>query len=413
MPSFGDLLRTARGVWKALPIPMQVRRGVGKYSWKAIEQVSFTLRRRSKGWDEGKLYVAGFFSESHGIAASAIRCANALEHLGYPVERIDLGPPSAMALLNTQSPPDDLTGTYIIHVNAPEFSFALAKLGLTHRSRARVIGYWAWELPKAPESWIRRSRLCHEIWVPSQFVADAMAAARCPVHVVPHPLPDMKAASAAPCPLDLPADAFVALSMLDMRSSLMRKNPIGAIRAFRQAFPDKESAMLVIKTQRGDQYPDSTVRMREAAAGDPRILITNDTWSRAEVDALIQRADVFLSLHRAEGFGLVIAETMQRGKPVIATAWSGNIDFMSTDYFGAVPVSMVPVEDQDQIYAGQEWAEPDIAIASRKLKQLFSDPDLARKAGEDGLTRVTSCLGLSAYEAHVRPRLATAYPIKV
>ncbi|KCZ49340.1 hypothetical protein HY3_02030 [Hyphomonas pacifica] len=393
-----------------------MRKAVGKYSWKTIEQVSFLLSRRSPNWTEGKLYVAGFFSESHGIAASAIRCANALEELGMDVERIDLGPPSAMALLNKPPAPESLTGTYIIHVNAPEFSFALAKLGLTHRSRARVIGYWAWELPKAPKSWIKRSRLCHEIWVPAQFVADAMTEASCPVHVVPHPLPALggpAAAEALACPIDVPQDAFVALCMFDMRSSLMRKNPLGAIGSFRKAFSGDENAMLIIKTQHGQQYPESSARLHAAAEGDPRILIVNETWSRSEVDGLIQRCDVFLSLHRAEGFGLVIAETMQRGKPVLATAWSGNLDFMGTDYFGAVPVSMIAVQDQDRIYEGQEWAEPDLDVAGRKLKQLYDDPDLTRKTGEDGRQRVTSRLSAQAYRKYVQQRLTPDQPRKV
>ncbi|MEZ5947290.1 MAG: glycosyltransferase family 4 protein [Hyphomonas sp.] len=405
MPAFRTALRLAQRVWQALPVPAGVRQFVGGFSWKLVEQVSFLFSRRSRHWTPGPLHVAGFFSESHGIAASAIRCASALEALGYEVERIDLGKPSALGLIEAPASERTATGTYIIHANAPEFAIALARLGLTEGAPARVIGYWAWELPEAPQAWISRSRLCHEIWVPSEYVANAFRSAHCPVRVVPHPLVDASATAAADCPLTLPDTAFVALCMLDMRSSFARKNPLGAIAAFRQAFPDDPDVRLVIKTQHADQYADSTRLLREAATGDPRLILVDGVWPRSSVDALIDRADVYVSLHRTEGFGLAIAEMMQRGKPVLATAWSGNLDFMDAGFFGSIPAGLEPVGDPDNIYVGQVWAAPSIETAADRLAALRSDPGLSHRVGEEGRRIVLSRLGLAAYRARVEPAL--------
>ena len=90
---------------------------------------------------------------------------------------------------------------------------------------------------------------------------------------------------------------------------------------------------------------------------------------RARYYELLKICDVVISLHRAEGFGRLMAEAMGLGVPVIATAYSGNMDFMTGDNSWLVSGDMVPVFAGDYAFhSGQLWMEPDIAIAARALR---------------------------------------------
>ncbi|WP_300375463.1 glycosyltransferase family 4 protein [Henriciella sp.] len=383
---------------------------MGKYSWVSIDRIVSSHMKRSDSFAPGPLYVAGFFTQSSGIAASAKLCATALEALDYEVHRLDIGELRHEHLLTDVSPPITEGGTCIIHVNPPELTYALKRLGISQHSQVKVIGYWAWELPKAPPQWISRSRLCHEVWVPSTFVATALQGAYCPVKTVPHPVPTVQTSASDQLSAFIPEKKFCCVCMFDMRSSLARKNPLGAIKAFKFAFPCNEDVSLIVKTQHGDKYPASLAKLQAAAGSDQRIKLVDAVWDKTQVETLIRDCDVFLSLHRAEGFGLMIAEAMSMAKPVIATAWSGNMDFLGEDYFGAIPAQLVPICDDDGIYEGQDWAAPDIAEAARRLRNLQNDPEKARAVGADSRTRFNRALSLDAYGALVRERLAADQP---
>jgi glycosyltransferase involved in cell wall biosynthesis len=130
--------------------------------------------------------------------------------------------------------------------------------------------------------------------------------------------------------------------------------------------------------------PGAAARLREAAAGAANISIHDRVLSRAELQGWLANADAVMSLHRAEGFGLVPAEAMQLGRPVIATRWSGNIDFMTAENSALVDYSLVPAVDPQGTYhhPDQLWAEPDVAHAADWLRRLAADRDLGRRLGE-------------------------------
>ena len=218
----------------------------------------------------------------------------------------------------------------LVCVNAPELPALHAQLGPEFFEDRYTIGVWAWEVDVVPPSWDRAFGLVDEIWVYSRYVQEIISNVS-PVPVVRIPLPIV-----APPPggdvagLHLP-DGFTFLFLFDFYSTLARKNPLGLVDAFTRAFAPGEGPQLVLKSHNGDFKPERLARLREAAGDRPDIHIVDQFLSAAEMAALMRRADCYVSLHRAEGFGLTLGETMALGKPVIATGFSANLDFMTAE----------------------------------------------------------------------------------
>ncbi len=324
------------------------------------------------------LAVAGELESATGLGEAA-RClaagARALGFGGYPVtmgvgKAPQGGVPQEAALL--------------LAVNAPSLPLMLARSERDLLRGRRIIGAWAWELPIVPQSWAAGARYVHEIWAPSPFVAQALEQllpGR--VRLVPYPLAlcDIPVAD-EDASFDFPGEAVMTLMVLSLGSSFARKNPMAGIEAFRRAFGNRPDRILVIKLSGAQAFPREAARI-EAEAG-PNIRVISGTWPQPRMAALLGRADILLSLHRAEGFGLVLAEAMLRGKPVVATGWSGNLGFMDEASAALIGYRLVPVEDASGIYAklpGALWAEPDVGHAAEWLRRLGDDAALRAELG--------------------------------
>ncbi len=279
----------------------------------------------------------------------------------------------------------------------------------------RVIGYWVWELRAIPPNWRRGFRHVHEIWVPSQFTADAIRPhTELPVRVVPHPVsqyvgsPLGRADFGVGSPLGradfgLAEDAFVLLTMFHMTGCFVRKNPVASVRAFRKAFGDDPNSLLVVKVADGMDVAWALRELEREIGGAPNIRLMHDKLSREGIAALIRCADVVMSLHRSEGFGLVPAQAMLSAKPVVATAWSGNMDFMTERNSALVSYKLIPVRDPQGTYnqPDQLWADPDVEHAANWLKRLAASPELRRRLGETAAEDVARLFNLCSYKAAI------------
>lgn len=342
------------------------------------------------------LVVAGEFSRASGLGETARLMAAAARRLGHPVWSVDIPPPAGGAELPWDGAEPAPPGVpLVLHVNAPMLPLALLRVPDTG-GRA-VIGYWAWEMPEIPPEWRPALRCVSRIWVPSRFTAAALEP-HLPgrVHVVPPPL---ALAPPVPSALDraafgLPADAVVTLVSFNLASSFARKHPFAAIAAFRGAFGDRPDRILVLKVSHTNHAPADFARLASMARA-PNIRLETRTFSTGDSHALTACADIVLSLHRGEGFGLVLAEAMLLGKPVVATAWSGNTDFM--DAGNAVPIGyrLVPARDDRMVYRGL-WAEPDVAEAAEQLRALADDT--ARRAALGARARADLITRLDGHE---------------
>jgi GT2 family glycosyltransferase/glycosyltransferase involved in cell wall biosynthesis len=245
------------------------------------------------------------------------------------------------------------------------------------------VGCWSWELPEFPEEWRDRFDHYDEVWVGSSFMANAIGRVS-PVPVVRIPTvvrPPQGDRDRGRERLGVTADQTVFLFMFDVHSYLERKNPVAVAEAFRRAFPRRRDVRLVVKCVNAGSDVAGVSELRAAVDRVGGTLIT-DYLSRSENDDLMAACDVYASLHRAEGFGLTIAEAMALGKPVIATGWSGNVDFM--DVSNSFPVAYETTtlaHDVGPYRAGQTWAEPSVEHAARLMRRVVTDRDEARARG--------------------------------
>ncbi|HEY3948938.1 glycosyltransferase [Phenylobacterium sp.] len=386
------LVTAARGFWRsALPEP--VRKLAAPALNTALQAYVRAAARAPHGADapQGPIKVVGYFQGSHGIAASARLAARAFEALGVPVERVDVT--DAKLDWSGRLAEPVRASAWIFHLNPPEMLAALACLGPKQLIGPRY-AYWAWELPRAPARWRADAALVDEVWAPSRYTAAALAGAASPVRVAPHPLFLQDYAAVAPAPRRA---AFQGVAVFDFNSSLARKNPQGAIAAWARAFEGDPDCELTLKTQNGGLFPAELAALRAAAPANVRVV--DEVWPYAQVQSLIAGADVLVSLHRAEGFGLTPAEALALGTPVVATGWSGVLDFLDEGCALLVPSTPTPVADPQGVYRGQSWAEPDAAAAAEALFRLRTEQGLGRRLAEAGRARVAERLSPQAWFA--------------
>jgi glycosyltransferase involved in cell wall biosynthesis len=358
------------------------------------------------------LGVAGLFSTASGIGEGARLAYTALESAGCTPSAFDLSPAFGQTEFTADTERRALgpgNGSLIVHLNGPFMPHALWALGRARVRSRRIVGYWAWELPRLPDDWQPSFRYVHEVWVPSSFTRDAVAAATTkPVHVVPHPLPPMTVTPNVRAKLGLPEDALMVLNVVHLGSAFARKNPLAAIAAFRRAFGDAEDRVLVIKLMAGGATEWAQRALREAIAGADNIRLIEGMLPEADMMGLTAASDIVISLHRSEGFGLVPAQAMALGKPVIATGWSGNLEFMTERNSALVDYSLIPVEDPDGTFGGdgQMWADADVDHAAQWLRQLASDAGLRAKMGATAAKDVATQLSPKTFAATVADLLA-------
>ena len=359
------------------------------------------------------LIVAGILQTRSGIGESARLCLQALTTGDFNVTGVDLsailGQPCDQPFPGPEGNKRFGPGIIIVHMNAPLVPLSLLLLGKRLLKQKRIIGYWAWELPDAPPDWRVGGRFVHELWVPSHFTAEAVRPiATGPVHVVPHPLPPVAPRHRARSDYGLPEDTFLVGSMFDMRSGFARKNPLAAIAAFRRAFGEDRKKHLVLKVSHLNTAPEQARQLQDAIFGSANISLHEQSLAREDLQGWISNLDAVISLHRAEGFGLVAAEAMQLGRPVIATNWSGNLDFMTPHNSVLVSYSLTPAMDPQGIYqfSTQRWAEPDVEDAAAWLTRLAEEPDLRRRLGRQAAADIARLLSPSVYQARVKALLA-------
>jgi len=349
------------------------------------------------------LIVVGALKTASGLGQSARLCHDALKALGLPVYGVDVGP---MLMQSDDAVPFEYAdgrhlngaGTLILHVNAPLMSLAMLAMPRAMVRGKYVVGYWAWELPRIPDDWLPGLRYVNEIWVPSRFTAAAVEVicATIPVRVVPHPVA-MSAMQTRRQPRD--GGTFQVLNVFNMASSFERKNALAAVAAFQSAFGDDPGVHLLVKSMNWQAYPAGANRLRVACGDCANITLHERCVSVAELESTIRRADVLLSMHRSEGFGLVLAEAMLHGLVVVATNWSGNIDFVSEQTGIPIGFDLVAARDPQGIYDFQDmqWAEPRIDEAAAALRQLRANPDSALSLGLNAAHFAREAFGLENY----------------
>jgi glycosyltransferase involved in cell wall biosynthesis len=292
----------------------------------------------------------------------------------------------------------------LVSINADQVPVFVADGGRDLLAGRYSIGIWAWEVEEFPEAMARSEEHLQEVWALSHHAAEAIRRrVRIPVHAV-QPSVDPPPPESPPIDLGERTGGPRFLCCFDYESVVERKNPEGAIRAFTAAFAPGDGAQLLVKSVNGHLHPDELTQVRAAAAGRRDVRFHDGYLSPRQQVGLLDACDAFVSLHRAEGFGLMLAEAMWLGKPVVATAYSGNLDFMDDRCSLLVPWRRVAIGPGQGPYSGG-WAEPSLEAAASGLRRVAAEPDWARELGERGRAAVRSRLSPAARADDVRRRL--------
>jgi len=303
-------------------------------------------------------------------------------------------------------------GINLIDVNASEFTLAYMNMGKEMWDRHYNIGFWAWEVEDFPEEWLPAFNLVDEVWTPSEFVSNVLRKyTDKPVMTVPHCIELKTDSNCDRKYFGLPEDKFLFMVSFSSGSVMERKNPLAAIKAFKEAFLTNETEDTanghygnIIDAQIREAIKEGTVlggksnsyngvglvikiSEPELSEKDADILasvltkeeqenvyIIKGTSGKEEMNSLIECVDAYVSLHRAEGFGLVMAEAMYLGTPTIATNWSGNVEFMNPDVACMVDAKLIELDrDLDPFKKGYKWADANVNHAAAYMKKLVYD----------------------------------------
>lgn len=313
----------------------------------------------------------------------------------------------------TQTPAYDIT---LIHLNALDMAHHWSQIPPDALEGKYVIGQWSWELADFPETMRVMFQYINEVWVATSFMQESVSRVS-PVPVVKICPPiQVQTTPAQRRDFNLPDNRFIFTFSFSPHSSIARKNPFGLIRAFQKAFGKSQSGpLLVIKQHYGDSLPLFKEHLRQEIETVNGCLINQD-FSRQEMYNFLNLSDCYVSLHRSEGLGLGIVESMALGKPVIATAYSGNHDFMQPDNSYGVSYILREITPEDHHYQpnyetiyepGQIWAEPDLDHAAELMTHVYENPEESRRVGEKAKNFMSTSYNMAVQGELIEKRLKT------
>ncbi|MBP1686973.1 MAG: glycosyl transferase family 1 [Deltaproteobacteria bacterium] len=278
------------------------------------------------------------------------------------------------------------TDVRIFVLNGDERQHAFAHMGEDVAGGGYQIVYPAWELSNYPKEWGEQLDLYDEVWAASQFSRAAFAkTVHKPVHHLPLPGQPVITRLLSRRYFGLPDNAYMFLFFFDVTSYIERKNPFAVISAFERLCQLRPYDPVVLVIKVGSKSADPHAMERLVQALEPikrRTVLLDRTLTDNEVKNLVRCCDCFVSLHRAEGFGFGMIEAMYFGKPVVATAYSGNCDYMNADTACLVDYDLVAVQEGQYPHGqGQVWAEPNVDQATSSMLRLVDDREFGRGLG--------------------------------
>lgn len=262
------------------------------------------------------------------------------------------------------------------------------------------IAHWLTEVSNYPDNWAKNHVFFDEIWTASSFCQDSISMKiQIPTILIPYPILGAKKNNYVNSQLNF-------LVMANMYSDIERKNVLTAISAFLQAFPNEKNVHMVVKISNSDvdiSYMNEIIKLIGA---DNRFTLMDEFISRKEVEELFCKADVYVSLHRAEGFGLTLGEAMLQGTPVITTAYSGNMDFCNQFNCFLVEYDMVKVgEERLRYQADDVWAEPRLDSAIKMYKRVYENPIEVQKKVQEASKLIKTNFSTTAISKKIELRL--------
>ena len=374
---------------------------LGKMRSRSLKKV----KNRSAMLQSGvNLFTYCHMKNSAGVEARLLE--QMLQDANIPYHIIDLEDPLCVKNMDGELYNVNLI---VCHV-ANKLEFYMLQAGIDLRDFYNI-GYMAWELPSLPDSLLSSLDMFQEMWTLSDFCTGAIGM-KATVPVLSVPLFADSNTSVIENGRDyfgFDKDIFLFMLAYDCNSYVSRKNPQAAVEAFLKAFSPQDSNVgLVIKLTYPDNYKDHIVELKQQLAPYPHVYFIEQYLSDEEMRTLIQASDTYVTLHRSEGLGLIPLEAMLLGTPVISTAWSGNMEYMTHMNTALVGYEMVPVDGR---YVGSVpgddlvWAEPDVAEAAEHMRRMVIDAQWREKLIANGKFTAEKCFSVANISKIARDRL--------
>ncbi len=402
------------------------RGGYSLRSGRRLDNDSIIHAGECFGWDkasdakpEAGVALIGPLTSASGLGQASRMSLQALlrtdHELSLRVFDMDNPAPQGYSTMSEMEYSDAVREINLIHLNAESIPLAFAYMNNSIYKNSYNIGYFFWELTKLPKCHRLALEMLDEIWVSSEYNREIYSRqTNIPVINVG------MAVEETPIGLDvtrryfgLPENAFIFLVTFDSFSYIERKNPLAAVQAFRDAFPpENTNVRLVLKTQnrtKVDTLNQKKVwtKILEHCSADQRIIVIDETLTYAELIAFKRLCDCYVSLHRSEGWGFGLIEAMQLGIPVVATAYSGNLEFCNEETCFLVDFDLIAPWQDEYIFVerGSQWAEPQIRSAVECLRRVEEQPSEARKKAKIAQKYVMKHFSASAVAQRYRQRL--------
>lgn len=243
----------------------------------------------------------------------------------------------------------------------------------------RTIAYLMWESTGVPRKQVREiNRAAVLLYVPCQQNAESYRdrGVRVPIKVLHHGVDPERFPY-----LERSRDREV-FTFGSFGEFSPRKGIDVLIRAFQDEFRPHEPVRLLLKTVKEEQNPKVIPPYRRLIK-DPRIELFSKYLQHDELLEFLRRMDAFVLPSRGEGFGLSALEAMSTGLPLIATNWSGPVEYL--DPADSFPLSYRLVDVRGTVAHGVhfygQWAEPDYEHLRYLMRYLYEHPDEAAEKG--------------------------------
>ncbi len=385
-------------------------------SFNKLEELEILPYKQGR-YQKGVNLIGNIKAET-GLGQSCRLVASALENTRVPMSVFQytqlgtqkLGDTSWDEKISDKLPYD----INLIHINPHELGITYLQMEKSAWDYRYNIAYWLWELEEFPEEWVPCFHCLDEIWAPSEFICNAIRKkTKLPVYCMPYHVEAEIHKEFSRKDFYLPEEQFLFLMMYDHSSCMERKNPLGVLKAFKEAF-DKENKNVGLVIKINNSTREDEEKIGNILDGYTNVYLIKETLDRDAVNSLTKCVDVVVSLHRAEGFGLVLAEAMLLGTPVIATNWSSNTEFMNEDVACMVDYKMITIEkDMPPFKAGNRWADPNIHQAAGYMRKLYEDKGFYRYQAEKAKAHVKDVLGMERAAGLIKERLEEIYEIQM
>jgi glycosyltransferase involved in cell wall biosynthesis len=374
--------------------------------YSKIHTIPFSASAFPKG-----INLVGYFRQESGLGQSCRLLAKEIKASGIPYTFIDVNPSGIAGGDNTFE--NELSTEYkysinLLSINMGDFLEFIKSTPKSIWNNHYNIAFWLWEVSEFPKEWIPYINRLDEIWTPSEFTSAAIRrVTRKPVFTIPYAMEAPFENKYDRKYFSLPDDTFLFLMLYDSYSISERKNPMGVIQAFKSAFRPTDNVGLVIKINHADDIEKE--KLREEISGY-HVYFVDAKMTKIEVNSLLRNVNVYVSLHRGEGFGLVLAEAMILGTPTIATNYSANAEFQNQDSACLVDYILTNVGRNVWPYKKEYiWADPDLKQASNYMKLLYNDPAYYERIKLNAVEHVNSVLSMDRAKDLIEKRVSKIY----